>query len=288
MKRLLIAFAAAGAMLLAAVASTALAADSSKDVYYVSLGDSLAAGEQPVGNLTQGYADQLFKAVRSELPGLRLAKLGCGGESTATFIDGGVCPFSAGSQLDQAVDFLESHGGQVEFITLTIGANDALETCMDFETGVLDISCVGASLPAIQANLTTILQTLHAAAPGVPVYGMTYYSPFLSYWVLGPGGAPGDPALALNDEQALEALNAGLLATYGANGVVVADVAGAFDIGNFTDLVQLKGVGLVPVNVANACAWTWYCTVPPHGPDVHATSAGYRVIARAFADVLNL
>ena len=53
MKRLLIAFAAAGAMLLAAVASTALAADS-KDVYYVSLGDSLAAGEQPIGNLTQG------------------------------------------------------------------------------------------------------------------------------------------------------------------------------------------------------------------------------------------
>jgi lysophospholipase L1-like esterase len=285
MKRLLIAIAAAGALLLPALASTALAGGS-KDVYYVSLGDSLAAGEQPIGNSTQGYADQLFKTVRHEVPKLRLVKLGCGGETTDTFVNGGICPFPEGSQLDQAVHFLEAHPGQIEFVTISIGANDVVESCMDFETGVLDLSCVEATLPTIQANLTTILETLQAAAPGVPIYGMTYYDPFLSLWVVGPDGGPGNPALAQAHEQTWEAFNAALLSTYGANGVTVADVAGAFAISNFTDLVELRGVGPVPLNVARVCTWTWNCTPPPLGPDIHPNTRGYGVVAQTFADIV--
>ena len=46
-------------------------------------------GVQPTGTSAggateDGYADQLADMTRAEIPDLRLVKLGCGGESTAT------------------------------------------------------------------------------------------------------------------------------------------------------------------------------------------------------------
>ena len=78
-------------------------------VYYLSLGDSLAAGVQPIGDPTdlyrtdEGYADQLYAIATSWYPNLELVKLGCPGETTGTMIDGGICAYDHGSQLDQAV-----------------------------------------------------------------------------------------------------------------------------------------------------------------------------------------
>ncbi len=64
--------------------------------YYLSLGDSLAQGYQPIGGphsnsaavgYEQGYANQLFKQARDGGgEHLRLVKLGCGGETTASMI----------------------------------------------------------------------------------------------------------------------------------------------------------------------------------------------------------
>ena len=61
--------------------------------YYLSLGDSLAQGMQPnasglTENTNQGYADQLYAIERRRIPGLRLVKLGCGGETTTSFLTG--------------------------------------------------------------------------------------------------------------------------------------------------------------------------------------------------------
>ncbi|HVQ89123.1 MAG TPA: SGNH/GDSL hydrolase family protein, partial [Actinomycetes bacterium] len=237
----------------------------------------------------QSYSNQLFKLVRSEAIKLRLVKLGCGGETTRSFIKGvRHCPFPEGSQLAQAVKFLESNPGQVEFITIDLGGNDIIGACLNFRTAALKLNCVKAVMPTIQANLTTILQTLETAAPGVPIYGMTFYNPLLGLWVLGWGGGPGDPSLAQANAKSWAVFNAGLVAAYEANGVTVADVAGAFAISDFSDLVPLKGAGMVPLNVANDCNWTWNCTTPPLGWDIHPNNKGYGVIAQAFADVVTL
>src|SRR5690242_10885768 len=71
--------------------------------YYLALGDSLAQGIQPspTGNTAtdQGYADDLFAAYSTRVPGLSLLKLGCPGETTSTMIHGGVCNYADGSQL---------------------------------------------------------------------------------------------------------------------------------------------------------------------------------------------
>ena len=267
--------------------------------YYLSLGDSLAGGGQPIGGppfgqlppggYNQSYANQLHRALLPDHPGLHLVKLGCGGSSALTFLNGvRYCPYERGTQLAEAVAFLQAHPGHVELITISLGGNDvtfppAGGFCFDFATGVLDAGCVTATLPTIQGGLATILTQLRqTAGPDVPIIGMNYYDPFLGFWLLGPGGQ----SLAQIDNAAIETLNAGLEQAYAQAFVPVADVASAFDISNFTDTTELEGVGIVPVNVANACNWTWFCTGPPHGPDIHPNTDGYEVIAQAFEAAL--
>ncbi len=67
---------------------------------------------------------------------------------------------------------------------------------------------------------------------------------------------------------------------YGAAGDPVADVEGAFQV---TDTTLVSGT---PLDVLRECQWTWICTSPPLGPDIHANSNGYGAIARAFEEAL--
>jgi lysophospholipase L1-like esterase len=279
----------AAVMLVGVPVSTATEADAARaPIYYLSLGDSLAVGEQPVGSFKHGYANQLYWRARQEIPSLELVKRGCPGESTDTMITGDwICPYPAGSQLDQAVAFLNAHRGRIAFITITIGFNDVGGTdgvvCWDFRTGVFSLSCVRGELPNIKSNLGYIIDTLQAAAPSVPIAGMSYYDPFLGYWIVGPRGE----ALARYNERTMQTLDAALISTYSSRGAAVADVAGPdfFDTANFTDMVWTP-FGEVPVNVAHTCRWTWFCS-PQYLFDLHANDVGYRVIAEAFWDVLH-
>jgi lysophospholipase L1-like esterase len=294
MTRFLTAFLAAASLAFAGPVSTATAAavarpSDGSEWQYLSLGDSLAAGFQPVDRThNRGYTDQLWRQMRKVIPGLEQKKLGCPEESGATMIDGGICPYREGSQLAQALAFLQAHQGNVSFITINLGTNDVFGTdgvfCLDFESGLIDLDCVQGELPRVESNLSFILESLQAAAPGVPIVGMSYYDPFLGYWVF-PGFGE-DVARA--DEEAMEALNAGLVQTYLDEGALVADVAGDefFDIANFTDQVLTEKFGLIPVNVANACHDTWFCAPCPLCPDVHATTEGYGMIAKAFMEAL--
>ena len=119
------------------------------------------------------------------------------------------------------------------------------------------------------------------AAPGVPIVGMTYYDPFLGLWGLIPGGR----ALAHADQRAWTVFNDALTSAYGHAGATVADVATTFRIDDFDHTVVVPGRGRVPVNVALACRWTWFCSAR-HTFDVHANRTGYRKIATTFHRVL--
>jgi lysophospholipase L1-like esterase len=282
--RVLLAVGLLGAVLVTAESGTASATD--KTMYYVSMGDSVAGG---------AYPDKLAVLLQDRYPKLAVIKLGCPGESTTTMIQPfpyrpryrdcqGHHPPPYGSQLDIAVSFLEAHKDSVALVTITIGAGDVLGTdgvfCWDPETGLFDQACVEGELPDVESNLADIIETLHGAAPGVPILGMTYYSPFLGYWVSRPGGQ----SLAQLDEEATEAFNAGLVSAYQSEGAIVADVADLefFNIADFTDMVVTEEWGEIPVNVANACAWTLFCTVG----DVHPNDTGHEVIAEAFEAAL--
>src|SRR5213080_2756939 len=91
---------------------------------YLALGDSLAASVQPdaKGNdhaTGSGYAEKVWQARTARTPGLRLMKLGRGGETAASMI----ASSKAGrSQLEEAED--ELHTGKVDLVTIDIGANE--------------------------------------------------------------------------------------------------------------------------------------------------------------------
>jgi lysophospholipase L1-like esterase len=258
----------------ALAATTPGAAAASKATYYVSVGDSLAQGYQPIGGplsplgvdgYAQGYANQLFKAVRGRYEQLQLVKLGCGGETTRTMVLGAVwCGFPAGSQVAQAEAFLNVHRGEVAFVTIDVGANDT------FEYG-------DQAVPTILTYLPQILGRLRAAAgPGVPIIGMSYYGVGLP----GVWNATHDLAAVQGYVAQVGAFNDLLESIYASAADPVADVEGAFQV---TDTTLVGGT---PLDVLREWQGTWICAPPPHGPDIHANSAGYGVIAEAFEEQL--
>ena len=256
---------------------------SARAAYYLALGDSLSQGVQPNASgisvrTRHGYADQLYAVLHRHQPGLRLVKLGCGGETTATMIHGGICSYRGGSQLAAAVSFLRAHRSQVPLVTLDIGANDP-NSCIttDLSVGKL-AACAGSSVPRTAANLVTILRQLRQAGPHARIVAMNYYLPALAAWRNGLGGR----LLARGSELVTTGYNALLTGVYHRFGVRVADVSGAFHTSDFSPQVTVPGLGRLPRNVAAICRWTWECAPHPRGPNEHPNQAGYQVIARAF------
>ncbi|MFC1415171.1 SGNH/GDSL hydrolase family protein [Streptacidiphilus cavernicola] len=248
--------------------------------YYVSLGDSLAAGYQPDSNTntSKAYTDQLYAKLKKQDPRLVHIKLGCSGETTGTLINGGICSYpGATSQLDAAVKFLRAHRGEVRYVTLDIGANN-VDGCLT--GGTIDQACTTAGVATVATQLPQIARALHRAGGDAPRYvGMNYYDPFLAVWLT---GAPGQ-ALARQSVQLSTVLNGVIDQGLRHDGFAVADVSKAFSTDDFTDQVTLPGLGAVPLNVARICAWTWECT--PY-QNIHANTAGYGEIATVFAQTL--
>ena len=269
---------AATLVLALAPAGQAHAGTSGPTPYYLALGDSLSQGVQPNSSgqsveTNQGYADDLYSLYRNEVPGLQLAKLGCPGETSTSMLTGAgsPCTYGAGSQVAQAVSFIETH--HVVLITIDIGAND-VDGCLS--GGTINGPCIATGLTNIGNNLPVILYMLRAAAgAGVPIVGMNYYDPFLALWLQGSAGQ----GLATQSVALTTYLNGTVLQPiYTAFSDPIADVQSAFQTTNFTPLPWTGQ----PVNVTLICALTWMCAPSPVGPNIHANVFGYGVITGAF------
>lgn len=282
-------------VLVAPVAATAAPGASGEHAvtYYVSLGDSLAAGYQPPDMLftDEGYADQLYAALREESPKLKHVKLGCPGETTETMASGALaiagrgaknpCNYPHGSQLAEAVNFLHAHRKFVSLVTIDLGAND-VTACLD--GAEFDLVClfgpefpavIGGAIGEMQANLTAILGELRAAVgPGVPIVGMNLYNPFLAAWFTDPGMAN------LSNVLLTDFVNPTLEGVYTLVADGFADVETAFFTTIWTPIPTPSGP--VPTNVATICVWTWMCMLG----DTHPNADGHGAIADAFEAAL--
>jgi lysophospholipase L1-like esterase len=293
MRRIAMIIAAVTAVTAAAVtgAGPALAAPrapSPAPAYYLSLGDSLAQGVQPNAKgvsveTDQGYADQLYTALKMGNPYLQLEKLGCPGETTATMINGGICKYADGSQLKQAVAFLKAHAGHVQLVTIDIGAND-LNPCVVLTSISKLVTCLEKVIPVAVKNLATIMATLRAAGgSSLKIVGMTYYVPELAEWL--EGGTPRQIAEAAPELGSI--FGNDLRSVYKKFGSPVASMYQAFDTANMKTMVTLPAFGKVPLDVAEVCYYTWECAPKPQGPNEHANVLGYGVIANTFLKVIN-
>jgi lysophospholipase L1-like esterase len=168
-----------------------------------------------------------------------LTKLGCGGESTRSMRFGSQDPplvsscgtqrfyqhrYPKGTQLAQAIHFLTKHRGKVDLITIDIGANDLsrLDDQGNEDVCLFEPQGCDAQHQQIATNLAAILAQLHAAAPGVPVIGMTYYNFFAPIWY-------SDPELGQLISDRIDKLNKVLDTGYADAASPVADVAVAFE-----------------------------------------------------------
>jgi len=250
-------------------------------LYHLALGDSLSVGFHSVKKETaRGYVDVLARRIRkSTIPDLVLRNLGCAGESSRSMLTGvrSPCDYSAGSQLQAAVHFLTAHPDDVAFVTIDIGANDLLNRCLE-RSGLIAKSCATDLAPRLEDRVTQIVDALSSAAgPDVPILSMNYYNPFLGLWGLVPGGRQ----LAHADQRAWAVFNETLATAYAGAGATLVDVATRFHIDDFETTVVVPGRGRIPLNVALACRWTWFCS-ERFFSDPHPDRAGYRRIAHVF------
>ncbi len=240
----------------------------SSPLYYLALGDSLAYGYQPGLNSGNGYVQDTFAAESKIYPGLELENLGCSGETTTTFINGGKCNFTDGNQLSQADAFIAAHVGEIAFVSIDIGAND-VDNCLT--PAGPSVTCAQAGVTAVKNNLETIVINLrNALGANVPIFGLNYYDPFLSLWLAGSKGQQyASVSLFL-----LAILNGTMDNIYGSENIALVDVASAF-FSNVTSQYRTYNNRKVPLDVYNICQWTWMCSQT----NIHANNAGYQVIA---------
>jgi lysophospholipase L1-like esterase len=258
--------------------------------YYLALGDSLASGDQPdhTGKTVptnQGYVNRLAAMLAAHGKALTIRNLGCGGETTSTMIHGSFCSYpdepAMSGQLQAAVDFLHAHAGQVPLITIDIGGND-LDSCTAIASATAAAACVKPLLAGMNPRLTTIMKALRAADPAAVIVGLNYYVPELANWF---GGAAGR-SMAAVQVKVTESLNAALAAGYKPVHALNANVFAKFKSTDLTGKTALPGHGIVPVNVALICDWTWMCAAKPKAWNAHANRKGYGHIAAAIYAVL--
>jgi lysophospholipase L1-like esterase len=229
--------------------------------WYLALGDSLAAGVQSQPSVAGGgYATRLAVRLQTVDPGIQVENIAVPGETTTSFV---------GAQLAEAEAFLRANRGHVPFVTIDIGGND-VAGC-----GPGNPSCSAAGFAAIDRNVPMIVARLIASAgPQTRFAMMTYYDPFLEYWVTGSSGQ----TVAMQSLPMVDSLNAELVKDFGPR-FVVADVAKAFSTDDMTDIVSTPNHGMVPQDVAVICRLTGGCD---HGFDLHANSLGHQLIADTF------
>ena len=254
--------------------ATAAQAASTPAQYYVALGDSLAAGTG-ASTTANDYVSLVYQHELVRHPGLQMVNLGCGGATTTSLINGPGCSYTTGTQLGDAEAFLRAHPGQVEMLTIDIGAND-VDGCIS-PSGI-QTSCLQAGFNAISTNLPLILSGLRAADPTLAIYGMDYYDPFLNQWLTGASGQ----TLAQESEAGVVALNNELGQIYSAKKAAMADPATLFQTTNFALTGSYNGT-TVPENVALICAWTLMCSQN----NIHANDQGHAELALAFESVID-
>jgi lysophospholipase L1-like esterase len=243
--------------------------------YQLSLGDSLAAGTG-ASTSANNYVNRVAAHEAAAFPGLTAVDDGCGGATTTSMINGPGCSYPDGTQLAQAEDFLRTHRGQVAYVTLDIGAND-VDGCIT--GGTINVNCVLAGLQTVKQNLPVIISGLEeAAGPGVPLFGMDYYDPFLAAWVQGSQGQ----TTARQSATFSAVFNGDLTDLYAEHGAVPVDVQGPFAVQDFAMTSRYNGQA-VPEGVGRTCAWTHMC----QSGDIHANDIGHAVVAEAFEGAID-
>ena len=250
--------------------------------YYVSLGDSYAAGYQPGKGATPGYTTYVARHT-----GLTLVNFGCSGATTTSLLTTVGCPvvlphtaggvtYPTTTQIAAATAFIAAHKGHIGLITVSIGGNDVVPCAKSTNT----ISCVGTAVTNIKTNVTSIAAQLRAAAgPKVPLIGSTYPDVILGLYVFPthPASASAVSLATLSVVAFKSLVNPALQQSYAKSFGAFVDVTKATGgYSSLTRTVHTTQYGTIPVPVASVCTLTWFCAKG----DIHPMNQGYTLIGK--------
>ncbi|MFC4322602.1 SGNH/GDSL hydrolase family protein [Litchfieldia salsa] len=150
-----------GALALSIPTYSSAKAEKKVDVDYVSLGDSLAAGQTPYHEINLGYADYLKSRMEQSQYEVDFENFGESGYTSTHLLKDVLYNNDVRNELKEA-----------DMVTLDIGANDVLGALrFNPQQAVAAVGNVGQ-------NLHVILNEIDALNPDVDVYVMGYYNPF--------------------------------------------------------------------------------------------------------------
>ena len=246
--------------------------------YYVSIGDSYAAGMQPTSSTERhttrnGFAYQLVDLATSKGYGLSLVNFGCGGATAGSLLHRigcdhdrlgpGATPYDRKTQAAAAEHFLRGHRGHIGLITVAIGLND-LVPCADAADAT---RCVGQARTRIRAQSR---HPARRAALGRGPRGADRGDHL-------PGRVPGRPAGSLSRHSEIrEAVGRGLpiadqsttaqrrTKPVGATFVDITQATGGY--GSLTDKTTVPPYGSIPTPVARICRLTYACQFQRRAP----------------------
>jgi lysophospholipase L1-like esterase len=277
----------------AALAAPAAAAAAPRTQFYVSIGDSYAAGYQPTGvgegrTTRNGFAYQVPGLAAARGYRLRLVNFGCAGATTTSLLEAEGCAkerlgpggrrYGGRTQLAAAEAFLRANRRRTALVTVSIGGND-ITACAQAPDPT---PCVVQALQTVGRNVLAAARRLRrAAGPRVRIVGTTYPDVLLGLYA---GGDPAAQSLAAQTVTAFRTfINPTLEGAYAAAGGRLVDVTAASgSYVPFTRTTTLLPYGIVPVAVARICELSYFCAYR----DIHLRTDGYRLIAELVARTL--
>jgi lysophospholipase L1-like esterase len=220
-------------------------------VFYVALGDSLAANVG-VDQARDGYVSRLHNQLQiRDGRDYGLRNFGISGETSGTLIRSG--------QLDEAIAFLNAN--DVAYVTIDIGANDLLghlgsaDCSEDLQTAACQ-ERLASAFAAYEVNMVEILDRLSSAAPDATIMFMRAYNPFS----LGFGASVG---FETQSSETLEALNDVAAALAADRGILVADA-----------FAPMEGTAAATTRMVD------------NPPDIHPNEIGFDILTGSFVDAL--
>jgi lysophospholipase L1-like esterase len=262
--------------------------------YYVSIGDSYAAGYQPSASdqgatTLNGFAYQVADQAKASGRPVQLMNFGCSGATSVKIVSQAGCeagalgpggvPYPDQAQAVAAVNFVAAHRDSIALVTVVMGGND-VNPCL---AATDPPTCVEEAIPVLRRNVDGLLQAIRAeVGDSVPIIGLTYPDVYLGAYLKGDEASK---KLADNSRTLFKNyLNPALAAAYSARHAKFVDIttaSGAYDTMN--ERVDVPPYGSIPTPVARVCELTFYCQYQ----DVHPTNAGYTFIADAVVKAVN-
>jgi lysophospholipase L1-like esterase len=270
------------------------AADSSK--YYVSIGDSYAAGYRPDGagsgsTSRDGFAYQLMSALNADRNDWKLANFGCSGETAyAMAFEVGCAPaalapdgiqYRDDPQAIAAVEFIAEHRDNIGLVTIAMGGNDLLR-CLGKPDSRAGQACAEESVPKVVGSLDALLAKLRGeVGHEVPIVGISYINVFLA------DAMSDDPVVQERAnwsrvlfENYLNPALRQMYSKYNATFIDTTALAGGYMPA--TEKTSTPELGTVTASIGRVCALTYYCS----DRDVHPDRAGHALIASAVENAI--